>query len=327
MNGLKWSLVRVETHYQWYRDGTYWKYEPVELTTKIASGTIDVTGTDAGTISSPVDWGRYRLDVSSPEDAGPISSVEFHAGWYVEASSTDTPDGLEIALDKAEYAPGDTAQLKISPRFAGEALITIGSERCSNLRRLGAGRRNDRRHSGQPGLGCRRLCHCDAVPSGRCRGNAHADARHRRQMARRRPGRAQARRRARRADRIEPNSTLTVPVSVAGLNPGEEAYVTLAAVDVGILNLTLRAAGARRLVFRPAPPRSRNARPLWPADRRLGGRNGQAAHRRRRHGARFQGQPADRKAAGALFRHRPPRRRTARRPSPSTCRSSTARRG
>jgi len=239
MNGLKWSLVRVETHYQWYRDGTYWKYEPVELTTKIASGTIDVTAEDAGAISSSVDWGRYRLDVSSPEDAGPISSVEFHAGWYVETASTDTPDGLEIALDKAQYAPGDTAQLKISPRFAGEALITIGSERLLQTFKAsvpeggttvdipvsedwGAGayvtatlfRPGDAEETRMPmraigvkwlavGPGDRKLAVALDVP-----------------------------------ERIEPNSTLSVPISVTGLKAGEEAYVTLAAVDVGILNLT-----------------------------------------------------------------------------------------
>ncbi len=37
---------------------------------------------------------------------------------------------------------------------------------------------------------------------------------------------------------IRPNTTLAVPVHVAGLNPGDEARVVVAAVDVGILNLT-----------------------------------------------------------------------------------------
>ncbi|MCI5075231.1 alpha-2-macroglobulin family protein [Oricola sp.] len=239
MQGMKWSLVRVETHYQWYRDGTYWRYEPVEMTTKIASGTIDVTADDAGTISAPVDWGRYRLDVSSPDVAGPISSVEFHAGYYVEASSTDTPDGLEIALDKGKYAPGETAKLKISPRFAGEALITVGSERL--LATFSAS---------VPEGGTT----VDIPVSADWGAGAYVTA------TLFRPGDAEKTRMPMRAigvkwlgvdpgeralavtldapERIEPNSTLTVPVSVAGLKAGEEAYVTLAAIDVGILNLT-----------------------------------------------------------------------------------------
>src|SRR5690606_38377699 len=82
-----------------------------------------------GRISAPVEWGRYRLEVFSARGDGPASSVEFNAGWFVEATSTETPDGLEIALDRATYADGDTARLQISPRFAGEVLVTVGSER------------------------------------------------------------------------------------------------------------------------------------------------------------------------------------------------------
>ena len=37
---------------------------------------------------------------------------------------------------------------------------------------------------------------------------------------------------------LRPNSTLNVPIKLAGLAAGEEAHVVVAAVDVGILNLT-----------------------------------------------------------------------------------------
>ena len=37
---------------------------------------------------------------------------------------------------------------------------------------------------------------------------------------------------------VRPNSTLKIPVKLGGLNPGEDAKVVVAAVDVGILNLT-----------------------------------------------------------------------------------------
>ncbi len=44
------------------------------------------------------------------------------------ATSTETPDGLEIALDKESYKVGDTAKLRVSSRFAGEALVNVGTE-------------------------------------------------------------------------------------------------------------------------------------------------------------------------------------------------------
>jgi alpha-2-macroglobulin len=239
MPNLEWTLVKVDRNYQWYRDGSSWKYEPIEFTTKIASGTIDASAADEAEISAPVTWGRFRLDVKSADDAGPISSVEFYAGYYVDASSTETPDVLELALDRQQYAPGDTAQLKISPRFAGEVLITIGSERL--LTTLTATVPEDGTTISIP----------VSVDWG---AGAYVTA------TLFRPGQAQASRMPMRAigvkwlgidpgsrklmveletpGRIEPDATLSIPVSVTGAQAGDEAYVTLAAVDVGILNLT-----------------------------------------------------------------------------------------
>ena len=39
------------------------------------------------------------------------------------------PDGLEIGLDKSEYRTGDMAKLTISPRFAGESEVVVGTDR------------------------------------------------------------------------------------------------------------------------------------------------------------------------------------------------------
>ncbi len=127
MSGLAWKLVSVQRNYQWYREGTSWRYEPVVSTKLIADGTVDAT-LDGAEIAAPVTWGRYRLEIETAAIDGPTSSVEFDAGWYVEATSTETPDGLEIALDKESYAVGETAKLKVSSRFAGELMVTVGAE-------------------------------------------------------------------------------------------------------------------------------------------------------------------------------------------------------
>jgi alpha-2-macroglobulin len=239
MAGLKWSLVKVDQNYQWYRDGAAWKYEPVEFTTKIADGVINLSADKEVEIAQSVSWGRFRLTVESPEEDGPASSAEFYAGYYVPAASIETPDGLEIALDKKTYNAGETAQLKISPKFAGEALIIIGSERVLttiNASVPAGGTTLSIPVSADWGAGS----YVTAVLY--------------------RPGEGQESRMPSRAigvkwlgidpgsrklaitletpDKVKPNASLTIPVAVTGAAPGEEAYVMLAAVDVGILNLT-----------------------------------------------------------------------------------------
>ncbi|WP_246710720.1 alpha-2-macroglobulin family protein [Mesorhizobium sp. RMAD-H1] len=236
---VSWSLIKVEQNYQWYRNGDAWNYEPVTYTKKVADGKLALAAGSEADISVPVGWGRYRLEVETADTAGPASSVEFDAGWYVEARSTETPDGLEIALDKESYAAGDVAKLKVSPRFAGEVLVTVGADRLQLVRTASV-----------PEEGAT----IDIPVSGDWGAGAYVTA------ALYRPGDAQASRMPMRAigikwlkldpgnrklavtlgtpEKTEPRRPLNIPVQVAGLGAGETAYVTVAAVDVGILNLT-----------------------------------------------------------------------------------------
>ena len=39
-------------------------------------------------------------------------------------------------------------------------------------------------------------------------------------------------------DELRPRGPMTIPLSISNLKPGDDAFVTIAAVDVGILNLT-----------------------------------------------------------------------------------------
>jgi alpha-2-macroglobulin len=238
MPGLLWKLISVERNYQWYRDGTAWKYEPVISTKQVANGTVDVTE-DGAAISVPVGWGRYRLEIETAAADGPASSVEFDAGWYVEATSTETPDGLEIALDKENYAVGETAKLKVSPRFAGELLVTVGTEKLIATKTASiaeAGGEVELPVTADWGAG------------------AYVTA------TLYRPGDTEQSRMPMRAigikwltvdpadrklavsldmpEKTQPRQPLDISLTVEGAGALEDAYVTVAAVDVGILNLT-----------------------------------------------------------------------------------------
>ncbi|MCX8572675.1 alpha-2-macroglobulin family protein [Aminobacter sp. MET-1] len=239
LKGAQWSLVKVERNYQWYRSGNSWNYEPVTFTKSVASGQVDLTAAGEASISTPVDWGRYRLEVETADPAGPATSYEFDAGWYVSATSTETPDGLEVALDKATYKAGDVAKLKVSPRFAGELLVTIGAEKL--LKTVSAS---------IPAEGGT----VDIAVGDDWGAGAYVTA------TLYRPGEAQESRMPARAiglkwlavdpadkklnvaldlpEKTEPRKALSVPVTVTGAKAGDKAYVTVAAVDVGILNLT-----------------------------------------------------------------------------------------
>ena len=57
-------------------------------------------------LAVPVAWGRYRLEVSSPDGSILTTAVSFDSGFYGDGTA-DTPDLLETALDKQEYGSGE----------------------------------------------------------------------------------------------------------------------------------------------------------------------------------------------------------------------------
>jgi uncharacterized protein YfaS (alpha-2-macroglobulin family) len=234
--GLKWQLMRLDRRWQWYsRDGS-WSYEATTSTRRIAAGTVDAAPGAPGRIEARPEWGRYRLEVS--DGAGLISSVIFNAGYWADESA-DTPEALDVALDKPAYSPGDTARVRVASRMAGRALVAVmGSELLSTQEvDLPAGggevsikvgnswgpgayvavmlyRPLDEKAKRMPGraVGLRWL----AIDSKPRTLSVSLDA----------------------PEKVRSGSLLTVPVKLAGLAPGEEARVTVAATDLGILNLT-----------------------------------------------------------------------------------------
>src|SRR5262249_27599468 len=124
LTGLKWELQRVESQFQWYARDSRWSYELVTYESRVPGGTVDTKPSGTIRIKAPVRAGTYRPDVASATAQGPATSLTFSAGWYVSEAS-DTPEILNLALDRASYRPGDEIKVQVMPRMAGEALVTI----------------------------------------------------------------------------------------------------------------------------------------------------------------------------------------------------------
>ncbi len=234
--GLRYELLRVETTYQWYRQNNRWNYEPVKRTERVANGVIDVAADKPARLSLPVKWGRYRLEVAEPNVT--ITSLSFDAGFYAEASA-DTPDLLEIALDKADVKSGDAMNVAVTAVTAGQLTVNVFTDRLVSTQSQDV----------KPGVTQVKLTVGKDWGTG-----AYVVATLRRPLdapAQRMPGRAigvqwfsidrgthSVALDMKLPATLRPNSTLTVPVKLAGLAVGEDARVVVAAVDVGILNLT-----------------------------------------------------------------------------------------
>ncbi len=130
---VDWVLNRIERDYQWYQLYGSWSWEPVTRRSRVATGSAQLVNGRA-TISAALDWGRYELEVVRSDGPDLSASVQFSAGWVSDGDAASTPDLLELGLDRAEYAVGQTAQLRLTAPADGTALITVLSDRLIDRR-------------------------------------------------------------------------------------------------------------------------------------------------------------------------------------------------
>ncbi len=237
--GLKWELQRIERHYQWYSRNGSWNYEPVSFSRRVANGKIDALASGAAKISRKLGWGRYRLEVATDDPSGPVTSVSFNAGWWGGGEGSDTPEILDIALDKKEHKTGDVARLSIQTKGAGKALVAIIGNGLQDMKLIDV-----------PAGGT-------VVPlkiAPKWAPGAYVTTLFYRPLdikAKRMPSRSigvkwldlDSKPRTvgiemKLPEKVESASGLSIPIKLSGLGADKDARIVVAAVDVGILNLT-----------------------------------------------------------------------------------------
>ena len=235
---VHWELARLETHYQWYQENGSWNWQAVNARDKVASGDADL-GSDPAPISAPVTWGEYELTVSRSDGDEAATSTTFYAGWYAPADTTATPDTLQLSLDRPDYKVGDQAVLRIVPKAAGTALVSVMSNRLISRKVVAVTEGENLiplEVTDDWGTGAyvvaavlRPMDVAAGRNPARALGLAHAKID---------PGTRALQATVEMAAEAAPRGPLDVAVKVEGVQPGDTAYVTIAAVDVGILNLT-----------------------------------------------------------------------------------------
>ncbi len=237
-HGAHWSLYRIVNDYQWYKQDGRWNFEQVKSSSRVADGAMQLAPDAPAKIAAVVGLGRYRLDLRDDVSAEAQTSVTFDVGWSGEGKA-ETPDLLDVTLDKQAYGAGETMKLKISARAASKATLAIVGDGVKKIIETDLAKGDNE----------------VAVPVGAdWGGGAYALVLAHRPLdkaANRMPGRAlgvawfAVDPALRRLDvalgapaKARPREKLGIPVSVNGLTGGEEAFVTVAAVDIGILNLT-----------------------------------------------------------------------------------------
>jgi uncharacterized protein YfaS (alpha-2-macroglobulin family) len=232
-------LFREERQYYWrFDDQRGWHSGFSDADELIDSRTVALTA--QAKLAFPVTRGRYRLEVDDPQHRRTLR-YRFYAGWGAQDDEAlgNRPDRVQVRLEGAPFRAGETVKAHLTPPHDGEALVLIEGDRVLWAKRINvsaAGTAIDlpldkswNRHDLYVSvLAFRPGSEGSRVTPARALGLAHiplARDDRRLQVTLDAPA------------KVEPETTTSVRVKVAGAT-GQQAWLTLSAVDQGILNIT-----------------------------------------------------------------------------------------
>jgi uncharacterized protein YfaS (alpha-2-macroglobulin family) len=241
--GVAFRLVEQVTEYNYFAENGHWAWKTATHDRPVTFGTLDVPATEGGApiFLPPLAWGTYRLEVSEAGGAasGAFASLVLHVGSSGEAGSAESPEKVAVSLQGPAPAVGQTATLHVKPPFAGQMLITVENSRVlavqtASIPAEGA----DVTVRADAGWGVGAYVMASVYrPSGQASGHAPVRAVGlayvKLDASARTIGVAMAAPAV-----LRPRSHVDLPVTVSGTAAGGQVWLTLAAVDEGILDLT-----------------------------------------------------------------------------------------
>ncbi|SJZ37119.1 hypothetical protein SAMN02745126_00691 [Enhydrobacter aerosaccus] len=234
---VDYKIERITYSYQWYLSDGRWRWQSVTNDRIVAADTLAFSADKPTRLSKRLTWGPYKLTVTD-RDTKAATSTSFYVGWYGGEGSEDAPDTLKVATDRKNYKSGDTAKVRLEPPFAGDALVAIATDRVLEtftVKVAPGGTTVDVPVKAEWGAGAYALVTAWRPLS------APADRTPTRAIGAVWLGIDPAPRtlavQMAAPEKVTPRQKIEVPIHVANAS-GADAFVTLAAVDEGILQLT-----------------------------------------------------------------------------------------
>lgn len=129
LDDLQITLIKKRRDYFWfYNDSDNWEMDYSEKQYPVFTQTLSINKEEKSLLEVPVEWGEYRLELYNPENQL-TTSINFNAGgsWYYEnqQAKITRPDKVSLVLNKKKYNGGDIAQLLIKSPFKGKGIVLV----------------------------------------------------------------------------------------------------------------------------------------------------------------------------------------------------------
>jgi len=134
-SNVTWTLYREDRNYSWYRYRSRWQYRNRTTDFFMADGSLAIGEANPASWAKSLDWGRYRLDVKT--DTGETASYRFGVGWSNWGDSdSDAPDRILVGATNLPTTPGGSMTLNLKAPYAGRGDIVIADHAVRSIRTI-----------------------------------------------------------------------------------------------------------------------------------------------------------------------------------------------
>jgi len=230
-------LVSENWSYDWFQQDGKWQWRRSSRDVVAARGVLAIGAAVPARLTRRLGWGDYRLEIEAPGGARTVK--RFSSGWGGSSEDVEAPDQVRVSAGERSRAQGDTVEVAIKAPYAGEAQVAVATDHLIDFKTLtlGAGGGVVRlKTSAAWGGGAYVLVTVvqprDPVATPlprRALGLVYVPLD---------PGGRRLLVQIGAPAKVDSRAPIVVPLAVKGLGFGQSAYVTVAAVDQGVLALT-----------------------------------------------------------------------------------------
>jgi hypothetical protein len=137
---LSWKVLAIDYHYDWYRDGERWTWRRSRTVTKVNEGVLTTPAGGVGEIRAPaLDWGSHELVIEGQGAfAASGASTSFYVGWggWTSEDGTEAPDRVKVVAAEKSPKAGQNAELTIVAPYDGQAQVVVATDRVLSVQNL-----------------------------------------------------------------------------------------------------------------------------------------------------------------------------------------------
>ncbi|WP_233355994.1 alpha-2-macroglobulin family protein [Henriciella aquimarina] len=131
---LSWKVISIDYHYDWYREDGQWRWRRSRTVSTVNEGVVDTDGTTQSISVDGLDWGEHQLIVSA-EGTQAEASTQFYVGWggYVSDEGVEAPDRVQVIVEEQKIVAGRPAAITVVPPYDGEAQIVVATDKVLSV--------------------------------------------------------------------------------------------------------------------------------------------------------------------------------------------------